>query len=98
MNFVLMFLGVPVRKTGVFITDMNHFQYFPKAKYLMIMTSTYGDGEAPFNARLFLSKIAQVEQKNKLETHIIGFGSMVYPKFCQYAVDVYNTLLKHSMK
>lgn len=91
----LLFLALTQAGKSVFITDMNHFQYFPKAKYLMIMTSTYGDGEAPFNARLFLSKIAQVEQKNKLETHIIGFGSMVYPKFCQYAVDVYNTLSKH---
>lgn len=80
---------------SVFTTDMNHYQAFPKAKYLIIMTSTYGDGDAPFKARNFLSKVDEIKQSNRLETHVIGFGSMIYPKFCQFAIDVYEKLNKH---
>jgi len=76
----------------VFTTDMNYYQVFPKAKHLIIMTSTYGDGEAPFKARNFLSKVDEIKQNKILETHVIGFGSMIYPKFCQFAIDVYETL------
>jgi sulfite reductase (NADPH) flavoprotein alpha-component len=83
-----------ILKSGksVFTTDLNHYQLFPKAKHLIIMTSTYGDGDAPFNARNFLSKVDEINQLNMLETHVIGFGSMMYPKFCQYAIDVYESL------
>jgi len=78
----------------VFITDMNNYQVFPKAKHLIILTSTYGDGEAPFKARNFLTKVKSIPQPNRLKVHVVGFGSMIYPKFCQYALDVYAVLEK----
>src|SRR5690554_85744 len=90
-------LFVALLKSGksVFISDLNHYTVFPKAKHLIILTSTYGDGEAPFNARHFLTKIGEINQTNVLETHVIGLGSMIYPKFCQYAIDIYNSLKEH---
>ncbi len=90
-------LYLALLKSGksVFIADMNHYRIFPKAKHLIIMTSTYGDGDPPFNARLFLSKVAEIDQANILETHVIGFGSMIYPKFCQFAIEVHNSLQKN---
>lgn len=91
-------LHAALLKSGnsVFTSEMNHYQEFPKAKHLIILTSTYGDGEAPFNARNFLSKINAISQENKLKTHVIGFGSMIYPKFCQFAIDIHSRLSNHS--
>lgn len=83
-----------VKETGkaVFIDEMNHYQEYAKAKHLIILTSTYGDGDSPFNARHFLSKVNKTNQRNQIKTHIIGFGSMMYPKFCQFAIDVHEKL------
>lgn len=78
-----------------FLADLNQYQHYPNAKHLVILTATYGDGEAPYNARNFLKKIQEVKQSNVLKTHLIGFGSMSYPKFCQYAIDIRNALKKH---
>ncbi|PWH86723.1 PepSY domain-containing protein [Brumimicrobium oceani] len=90
----LLFLALVNSGKSVYITDMNHYQSFPKAKHLVIMASTYGDGDPPFNARHFLSKVEEIEQRNTLKTHVIGFGSMIYPQFCQFAIDVYDSLDK----
>lgn len=92
----LLFSALLKSGKSVFIADMNHYKVFPKAKHLIIMTSTYGDGDPPFNARLFLSKVNDVNQGNVLETHVIGFGSMIYPKFCQFAIEVHKALEKNN--
>jgi len=76
----------------VYIDNMNQYQYYENAKYLIILAATYGDGEAPYNAQYFLRKAKSVKQKNVLQTFIIGFGSMSYPNFCKYPVDVYSAL------
>ncbi|RFC55751.1 PepSY domain-containing protein [Brumimicrobium aurantiacum] len=76
----------------VFVDEMNAYQAYPKAKHLLVLTSTYGDGEAPFKARKFLDKVNEISQPNTLSTYVIGFGSMSYPQFCQYAIDVHEAL------
>ena len=79
----------------VYVSDMNEYSSYKKASKLIILTSTYGNGEAPFNARYFLKKVNKIEQNQTLQTYIVGFGSMSYPKFCQYAKDVQSALEKN---
>jgi sulfite reductase (NADPH) flavoprotein alpha-component len=76
----------------VFITEMNNYQKFPKMKELLIFTSTYGTGEAPTNANKFLEKLNAVE--NSANYSVVGFGSLAYPDFCEFAINV-DSALQH---
>lgn len=90
-----LFKALHEAKKRVFIDTLNNYQSYPKGKHLLVLTSTYGDGEPPYNAKYFLSKLKNVAQPNVLEAMVIGFGSMSYPKFCQYAIDVQEKLEEH---
>jgi len=76
----------------VFLTSMNNYAVFPRAEQIVIFTSTYGEGEAPANARKFLSLVKSVPQSQPLQFSVLGFGSKAYPDFCQFAFDVHNCL------
>jgi sulfite reductase (NADPH) flavoprotein alpha-component len=73
---------------SVFVDSLNNYSTYPNAKQLVIFTSTYGEGEAPSNASLFLSKLQTVQQHNTLNYAVVGFGSLLYPDYCQFAIDV----------
>lgn len=76
----------------VFITEMNQVSEFKKMKHLLVLTSTYGAGEAPNNANNFLSKLSELELKNSVDYSVVGFGSLAYPDFCEFAIDVDESL------
>lgn len=73
-----------------FIAELNEYTIYPKAKQILIFTSTYGSGEAPYNARNFEKLLYQFPQKQGVEYSIVGFGSTAYEKFCGYAYEVQN--------
>ena len=75
-----------------FIAEMNSYSNYPEAEHLVIMTATYGQGEAPTNANKFLERLETVEQKQNLSYSVVGFGSLAYPDFCQFAFDVDNAM------
>ncbi|WP_282148642.1 PepSY domain-containing protein [Algibacter lectus] len=79
----------------VFITELNKYTTYKKAKQLIIFTSTYGEGEAPTNSKNFEKLISNIQQKNSLQYSVVGFGSMAYPDYCKYAVVVDATLQFH---
>lgn len=56
---------------------------------LLIVTSTYGDGEAPDNASEWMSflKFADELDLSHLNYAVIGLGDTYYPHFCQAAKD-----------
>jgi sulfite reductase (NADPH) flavoprotein alpha-component len=64
---------------------------------LIIVTSTYGDGEAPDNASEWLSylKFADDVQLGNLKFAVLGLGDTYYPHFCQCAKDFDYYLSKH---
>lgn len=70
----------------VYMTDMNNYSLYPQATHLVIMTSTYGLGDAPFNARQFAARLKKYPQQQSLSTSVVGFGSRSYAQFCQFAV------------
>ncbi|WP_028872038.1 PepSY domain-containing protein [Psychroserpens burtonensis] len=77
-----------------FISDLNSYTGYDNAKQLIIFTATYGEGEAPTNAKQF-GKHLDVTVQNKLEYAVLGFGSLMYPEYCKYAIVVDALLQQH---
>ena len=72
----------------VFVAAMNAYQNYPKLAYLFVLTATYGDGEAPHNATKFKELYAQNPITQKIHYAVVGFGSLAYPKYCQFAEEL----------
>ncbi|HMM01913.1 MULTISPECIES: PepSY domain-containing protein [unclassified Dysgonomonas] len=79
-------------KKKVFVAYLNQYQEFPKAKHLLIFTSTYGQGDTPANAQKFEFLLNKYPQKQNIQFSVVGFGSKKYKKFCGFAEKV-DTLL-----
>ncbi|RSK41648.1 PepSY domain-containing protein [Mangrovimonas spongiae] len=77
---------------NAFIAEMNAYQQYPNAKHLVVMTATYGQGDAPTNANQFLQKLKEITNTKDLKFSVVGFGSLAYPDFCQFAYDVDQAL------
>lgn len=75
-----------------YIDQLNQFKTYPKAEQLLIMTSTYGLGDAPYNAEKFLQKLETTIQTQKLKVSIVGFGSRAYEDFCAFAEKIQNKI------
>ncbi|WP_026449458.1 PepSY domain-containing protein [Aequorivita capsosiphonis] len=78
---------------NVFLTELNNYSTYAKAKHIIILTATYGEGEPPTNARKFENLFKAVIQPNKINYSVVGFGSLEYPDYCQFAIDI-DLLLK----
>ena len=65
--------------------------------YLLIVTSTYGDGEAPDNASEWWSYLKFAEDLDLSHLHyaVLGLGDTYYPHFCQCGKDFDQYLSKH---
>ncbi|WP_340154517.1 PepSY domain-containing protein [uncultured Winogradskyella sp.] len=72
----------------VYITELNNYDTFSKVEHIIILTATYGDGEAPTNANKFLERLKTVVQLRDISYSVVGFGSLAYPNFCKFAFDV----------
>jgi len=62
----------------------------------VILTSTYGLGDAPSNANKFLHLLQQHPQQQPIHFSVAGFGSHAYADFCRFAFEVNNTLSEQS--
>ena len=79
----------------VYLTESNTYSVFAKAKHLIILTSTYGEGEPPTNARKFETLFPTIQQPHKISYSIVGFGSLEYPDYCRFAIKVDARLQAH---
>ena len=70
------------------IAQMNDYKVYPNAGQLIIMTATYGLGDAPTNAAKFEDLVKKYPQVNALSYSVVGFGSHAYADFCKYAFEV----------
>lgn len=70
------------------LAQLNNYTSYPKAEHLLILTSTYGLGDAPSNASKFVTLLEKNSQKQSINYSVIGFGSKSYPDFCGYAKEV----------
>lgn len=66
-------------------------------KHLILVTSTYGDGEAPDNASEWMSflKFSENLDLSHLNYAVIGLGDTYYPHFCQAGKDFDHYLSQH---
>ena len=61
---------------------------WPKARRILLLAATYGDGEAPESARGFLDRLATLPRAPEAPLAILGFGDRSFPAFCGYADEI----------
>ncbi len=95
-NFATLFQNA-LTKAGkrVYKSELNNYTAYKNAEHIIVFTATYGDGEAPTNARKFLEKFSTVPINTKINYSVIGFGSLIYPDYCKFATEV-DTIFKTS--
>ena len=76
-----------------YLESLNQYKKYPQATHFLIFTSTYGVGNPPSNADRFISLLGMYSQDN-ISYSVVGFGSRVYPDFCQFANEVHQAFSK----
>ncbi|MCU0255978.1 MAG: flavodoxin domain-containing protein [Vicinamibacterales bacterium] len=66
---------------------------YRSARRVLVLTATYGDGEAPDNARRFLDALARIPVRDGMSFAVLGFGDRQFPSFCGYALRVHEALV-----
>ncbi|RZK81004.1 MAG: FAD-binding oxidoreductase [Pedobacter sp.] len=75
-----------------YITELNNYTVFSKAKQLIVVAATYGLGDPPTNASKFGKLLEENPQIQPVQFSVLGFGSHVYPDFCKFAYEVHHLL------
>lgn len=70
----------------------------PAMRRLLVLTSTYGDGEAPDNADRFLERLGRLPATPEVSFAVLGFGDRQFPQFCGYALRVHEALAGRGLK
>ncbi|AIL61425.1 PepSY domain-containing protein [Pseudomonas alkylphenolica] len=77
----------------VHVASMNQLQpHYPQASHLLLLASTYGDGQAPESASEFLERLKRSRPSKDLETALVGFGDSRFQHFCGFAQQVEQQL------
>ncbi|WP_159021976.1 PepSY domain-containing protein [Formosa sp. L2A11] len=71
-----------------FIAELNAFSTYKQCEHFVVITATYGQGEAPENANKFESTFKTIQSDHAYSYCVVGFGSLAYPDFCKYAFNV----------
>lgn len=76
------------------LLGMEHLSALQGNHTLLLLTSTYGDGEAPENARDILAQIGtKLAAAPSVQFGVLGFGAREYPGFCAFAETLRNQML-----
>jgi sulfite reductase (NADPH) flavoprotein alpha-component len=76
-----------------YVAELNNYINFPKARHLIIMTASYGQGEAPSNASGFTKLLGSTSPPTgPIRYSVVGFGSRAYPDFCKFAFELSQML------
>ncbi|WP_443944073.1 PepSY domain-containing protein [Pedobacter sp. AW1-32] len=78
----------------VFLSELNAYKEYPKAKQMLVFTATYGIGDAPTNSTKFFDLLEKFPQKNNIKFSVVAFGSHTYPDFCKFGYEINNLLSK----
>lgn len=71
-----------------YLAELNHYSEFKKMEHLVVFTATYGLGEPPANATKFAKQFKNIQSPHPYSFSVVGFGSLAYAHFCQFAFDV----------
>ncbi len=84
--------GLTQAGIAAFVSQINDYTTYAKAEQLIFLTATYGEGEAPSNARHIKTLLQSHTQKVPVQYSVVGFGSLTYPGYCQFAIDLERLL------
>jgi sulfite reductase (NADPH) flavoprotein alpha-component len=88
-----LFEGLKAAGYHVHLAPMDQLaNHYPKAERLLILTSTYGDGDAPASASQFLQKLQKLPTSLRLPFAVLGFGDRQFCSFCAFADQVDQAL------
>lgn len=77
--------GLSAQGFRVHVAAMNDLASdYRAARRMIVLASTYGEGDAPASARRFLSRLEDW-RGGALEFATLGFGDRQFPQFCGYA-------------
>ena len=74
--------GQPVHAAPLASFDVARLTH---AQRVIILASTYGDGDEPASARGFLAKLEAMQVPPAARLAVLGFGDSSFPSFCGYA-------------
>uniref|UniRef100_A0A3B4CFS9 Nitric oxide synthase n=1 Tax=Pygocentrus nattereri TaxID=42514 RepID=A0A3B4CFS9_PYGNA len=78
--------------------DYN-FRELEKEHLLMVVTSTFGNGESPGNGETFQKQLMSMKTlQNSIRYCVFGLGSRMYPQFCAFAHAVDDKLAELGAK
>lgn len=84
--------GLVANGESVRLIAMNELgKSYPNLERLLILASTYGDGDAPKTASRFLTKLAASSLKD-VSHATLAFGDKAFPDYCGYARKVDHAL------
>ena len=75
---------------GVHLAALSSFAplTYKRAKRIVVMTATWGDGDAPTSAKGALERLATAAPLAGVPLVVLGFGDRSFPAFCAYAEAV----------
>ncbi len=75
---------------GVHLAPLSSFAplSYKHAKRIVMMTATWGDGDAPTSAKGALERVAKAAPLAGVPLVVLGFGDRSFPAFCAYAEAV----------
>lgn len=82
--------GLRAAGQQVHLAPMDSFDptRHPQARRFLILTATYGEGEAPASAKGFLQRLARLPKAPDAPIAVLGFGDRSFPAFCAFAAEV----------
>ena len=88
-----LFSELTANGTHVHLAAMNDLKRrYPRARNVIVLTATYGDGDAPASARSFMSRLEAFEPQPGQGFAVLGFGDRSFPDYCGYAKKVEEAL------
>jgi len=64
---------------------------YGRARRILILAATYGDGDAPASAKGFLDRLKSLPAAPNAQLAVLGFGDRSFPAYCAFAKAVAET-------
>jgi len=83
----------------VHVAAMNTFRPdYPRARLVLLLPATYGNGNAPTSADRFLAHLSEMSEPPSWSYGVLGFGDRAFPQFCEFAKEVDMALANQGAK
>ncbi len=75
---------------AIHTTAMSRFDpaKYTRAKQVVVLAATFGDGAAPASAKGFLDTLGRIKTPPKAKLAVLGFGDRQFPAYCAFAKQV----------